>query len=268
MMSNRLKIQMNGEVLEVTLARPAVRNAFDSETIAELTKVFLSAAISEPYTTARVLVLNGEGPSFCSGADLAYMESMAKFSDDENRADADRLFAMFESVLMCAIPVIVIAHGHAMGGALGITACADIALAEVGTQMRFSEVRLGILPAVISPFVLRKMDASWARRWMMTGESFDAEQARAAGLFQFVGSAKVVLKEKEKVITAILEAGPMAVRKTKALLNEIALKNPEEVRRDVTDAIAERRTSVEGREGLGAFLTKRDPSWRGAKASK
>ncbi len=266
-MSDRLKINLNGQVLEVVLSRPAVRNAFDAATVSELTQVFNAAGNDEPYSKARVLVLTGEGPSFCSGADLAYMESMSKFSDEENKTDADRLFGMFDAVSKCAIPVIVVAHGHAMGGALGITACADIAFAETGTQMRFSEVRLGIIPAVISPFVLRKMDPSWARRWMMTGEAFDAEEAQAAGLFQFVGSKVEISNEKAKVIAAILEAGPVAVRKTKALLNDIALKNPSDVRGKVAEAIAERRTSPEGREGFDAFLTKRNPHWRASKVS-
>lgn len=265
-MSDRLKISLNREVLEVVLARPAVRNAFDAQTIAELTEIFYAAGSSGPYATARLLILTGEGPSFCSGADLAYMNSMAKFSDMENRADADRLFAMFDAALECAIPVMVIAHGHAMGGALGITACADFALAESGTLLRFSEVRLGIIPAVISPFVLRRMNPSWARRWMLSGESFSAEQARDAGLFHFVGSAQEVAEEKDRIVRAVLEAGPEAVRKTKALLNDIAFRNPEEVRQDVTEAIAERRTSSEGREGLQAYLGKREPSWRASVA--
>lgn len=258
----RLKVSLENSVLNVVLARPAVRNAFDAETIAELTTVFKGAGVAGEYASARALVLSGEGASFCSGADLGYMQSMAKFSRDENRADAERLFEMFESVRKCLVPVIVHAHGHAMGGAVGITACADVALAENGTQFRFSEVRLGILPAVISPFVLQKMNAQWARRWMITGEMFDAAQAQAAGLIQFVGSKEAVEAEKKKVITALLEAAPEAVRATKALINEIGFEDPLTVRARVTEAIAERRTSQEGQEGLNAFLGKREPSWR------
>ena len=264
----RLRVKLQDQILMVALARPDVRNAFDAETIGELTKIFSGAGVTAEYSTARVLVLTGDGKSFCSGADLAYMESMAGFSKEENKKDADLLFAMFDSVRSCAIPVIVHAHGHAMGGALGIAACADFAFAENGTQMRFSEVRLGILPAVISPFVLQKMDASWARRWMITGEMFDAAQAKAAGLFQFVGTDVEVGVEKAKVITAILEAAPEAVRKTKALLNEIGFSDPRSVRQKVTDAIAEKRTGAEGQEGLKAFLGKREPAWRSAKVTK
>ncbi len=258
----RLKVQLKNGILDVALARPAMRNAFDIVTIEELTGVFNSCGQEGEYQAARALVLSGEGASFCSGADLGYMESMSKFSLEENKKDADRLFAMFESVRACAVPVVVVAHGHAMGGALGIAACADITLAVAGTQMRFSEVRLGILPAVISPFVLQKMNPSWARRWMMTGELFEAEEARAAGLFQFVGSAAEVEAEKKRVLAAILEAAPTAVVKTKALLNEIGFDDPLKVRDQVADAIAERRASEEGREGLSAFLNKREPKWR------
>ena len=258
----RLKVQLTNGILNVVLARPAMRNAFDIVTIEELTGVFTSCGRPGEYHSARALVLSGEGASFCSGADLGYMESMSNFSLEENRKDADRLFAMFESVRACAVPVVVVAHGHAMGGALGIAACADVTLAVTGTQMRFSEVRLGILPAVISPFVLQKMSASWARRWMMTGELFDADQAKAAGLFQFVGSATEVETEKKKVLTAILEAAPMSVVRTKALLNEIGFDDPLKVRDKVAEAIAELRASDEGKEGLSAFLNKREPKWR------
>lgn len=261
----RVQVTTEKNILHVVLARPSMRNAFDLVTIQELTKVFLEAGKAD--ANLRAVVLTGQGASFCSGADLGYMQSMAKFTLDENRADADLLFAMFESVRQCAVPVIVHIHGHAMGGALGITACADITLAENGTQLRFSEVRLGILPAVISSFVLQKMNPSWARRWMITGESFDAEQARAAGLVQFVGTSEEVAKEKEKILTAIREGAPLAVRMTKALINEIGFSDPTDVRGRVTEAIAERRTSPEGQEGLSAFLAKREPSWRTPKTN-
>jgi methylglutaconyl-CoA hydratase len=258
----RIEVIIENHVLHVVLARPSMRNAFDLTTIKELTQVFREAGRSD--ATLRAVVLTGHGASFCSGADLGYMQSMAKFSREENRADADQLFAMFESVRQCSVPVIVHIHGHAMGGAVGITACADIALAERGTLLRFSEVRLGILPAVISSFVLQKMNPSWARRWMITGEGFDADAALAAGLVQFVGTAEEVAKEKDKILNAIREGAPEAVRMTKALINEIGFADPAEVRDRVTEAIAERRTSAEGQEGLSAFLAKREPIWRAA----
>lgn len=263
----RLEVRVEGPVVKVALARPNLRNAFDSGTIGELTKVFRSIGTAGVFSSTQAVVLTGQGPSFCSGADLSYMQSMARFSRDENKADAEHLFEMFQSVKQCLVPVIVHIHGHAMGGAVGITACADIALAERGTQLRFSEVKLGILPAVISPFVLQKMNPLWARRWMMTGEIFDADQAFVAGLVHFVGTSDEIADEKEKAIAAILEAGPEAVRKTKALLNDVGFSSPMQVRAQVTDAIAERRTSAEGQEGLQAFLEKREPSWRAKKGT-
>lgn len=267
-MYTRIKVQFEAAILRVVLARPTVRNAFDAVTIREITQVLKDVGQPGLHADARAVVLTGEGASFCAGADLGYMQSMAKFSRDENKMDANLLFEMFESVRKCAVPVIAHIHGHAMGGAVGITACADIALAETGTQLRFSEVRLGILPAVISPFVLQKMNPLWARRWMLTGEMFDADQAKQAGLVHFVGSAAEVENEKARILAAVFEAAPEAVRKTKQLLAEIGTADPLAVRTQVTEAIAERRTSAEGQEGLTAFLSKREPSWRVNQASK
>lgn len=252
----------NQAVLRVVLSRPDVRNAFDAQTVSELTEVFSKAGREGPYKDARVVLLSGHGKSFCAGADLEYMKAMAKFSHDENRKDGERLFAMFDSVRTCEVPVIVHVHGHAMGGAVGITACADIAFAETGTQFRFSEVRLGIVPAVISPFILSKMSPLWARRWMVTGEIFDADQALKAGLVHFVGLPEEIVREKESIVKAILEAGPDAVKTTKRLLNEIGGQMPSEVKDKVVRVIADVRASLQGQEGLSSFLEKREPSWR------
>lgn len=261
----RLKVDLDRKTLRVVLARPETRNAFDATTIAELTAVFSQAGRGGGWEKAQVVLLSGEGPSFCSGADLGYMKAMAGFSEAENKADAERLFEMFESVRSCAVPVVVHAHGHAMGGALGIAACADIVLAETGTQFRFSEVRLGIIPAVISPFVLARMQVSWARRYMLTGEGFDAMAAREAGLVHFVGAAAEVVKEKDRVVEAFLETGPEAVKTMKALLRKVDGRDALEVRADVTTAIAKARVSTEGQEGLKSFAEKREPAWRAKK---
>lgn len=252
----------NQAVLRVALSRPEVRNAFNAQTISELTEVFSKAGREGPYKDARVVLLSGHGKSFCAGADLEYMKSMANFSHEENRRDGEKLFAMFDAVRTCEVPVIVHLHGHAMGGAVGITACADIALAETGTQFRFSEVRLGIVPAVISSFILSKMSPHWARRWMMTGETFDADAALEAGLVHFAGLPEEVVREKETVVKAILEAGPDAVKTTKRLLNEIYGQTPSQVKAKVVSVIADVRTSSEGQEGLSSFLEKREPMWR------
>jgi methylglutaconyl-CoA hydratase len=197
------------------------------------------------------------------------------YTAEQSRADGENLFRMFDAVRSCELPVIAHVHGHAMGGALGITACADIAFAESGTQFRFSEVRLGIVPAVISSFVLEKMDPIWARRWMMTGELFFADQAMEAGLLHYVGSAEEVIREKELVVNAILDAGPEAVKQTKRLLNFVAdpaidqpnIDHPktEQQKNKQIEVIVKVRASREGQEGLGAFLEKREPDWRSGK---
>ncbi len=255
-------VRSNQAVLRIILARPEVRNAFDAKTIDELTDVFSKAGREGPYRDARVVLLSGHGKSFCAGADLEYMKSMAKYSHDENLNDGKRLFAMFDAVRTCEVPVVVHAHGHAMGGAVGLAACADIAFAETGTEFRFSEVRLGIVPAVISAFVLTKMSPLWARRWMITGELFTAEEALSAGLLHFVGTSEEVVREKEMLVKAILEAGPDAVKTTKRLLNEVGSQSPNQMRAKVVGVIADVRASLEGQEGLAAFLEKRDPAWR------
>lgn len=262
----RLKVSMEGDCLRVVLARPEVRNAFDVQSMQEITLIFSEVGRTGVYKNARAVLLSGEGKSFCAGADLEYMKSMAGFSREQNRQDGENLFQMFQSVRGCEVPVIVHVHGHAMGGALGITACADIAFAETGSQFRFSEVRLGIVPAVISSFVMTRMDPTWARRWMMTGELFFAEQAKTAGLLHFVGSAEEVVREKELVVKALLEAGPEAVKQTKRLLNRTGFAMPDDVRKQLIDVIVDVRASSEGQEGLGAFLEKREPNWRAGKA--
>lgn len=259
---SRIEVTMTQAVLRVVLARPEVRNAFDAQTINELTEVFSKAGREGQYKDARVVLLSGHGKSFCAGADLEYMKSMARFSHEENRKDGERLFAMFDAVRTCEVPVIVHVHGHAMGGAVGITACADVAFAETGTQFRFSEVRLGIVPAVISSFVLGKMSLNWARRWMITGEMFEAAEAKTAGLVHYVGTAEEIVKEKDMLVKALLEAGPDAVKTTKRLLNEISGQAPAAVRAKTVGVIADVRASAEGQEGLESFLEKRDPSWR------
>lgn len=260
----RIKIlkKNDGLLVNVALARPEVRNAFDAQTIRELTTVFSAVGRETEFEKTAVVLLTGEGKSFCAGADLEYMKSVAKFGEKENREDAELLFAMFQAISTCKVPVISRVHGHVMGGGLGLVACSDIAFADEDTAFRFSEVRLGILPAVISPFVLAKVSPLWARRWMLTGETFLAEHARHAGLLHFVGNKMDVDSQCDRAIKAVLEAAPGAVAKTKVLLGKIDRRQPLEVKDIVIAAIAEARSSAEGQEGLGSFLEKREPTWR------
>jgi methylglutaconyl-CoA hydratase len=231
----------------VTLARPERRNAFDAALIAELADAFADVG------DVRAVVLAGEGPSFCAGADVEWMRASADLSYEENVEDALRLRAMLEAIDSCPAPVVALVHGHALGGGAGLVACADVAIAEAETVFAFSEVKLGIVPAVISPFALAKIGPGAARRYFVTGERFDAWNALWMGLVQEV----TVEPERalEDVLRELATAGPEATRAAKELAR--AALPPEETAR----RIAERRTSAEGQEGLRAFLERRRPSW-------
>jgi methylglutaconyl-CoA hydratase len=237
----------DGPVLHVTLARPATRNAFDDETVAEL------AAAFEDVADARAVVLGGEGPSFSAGADVDWMRRTGGLSEADNRTSARAMRAMFEAIDGCPAPVVVAAHGHALGGGAGLVACADVALAHRDTAFGFSEVRLGVVPAVISPFVLRAIGERQARRWFVTGERFDAETALRIGLVHEV--VDDVDEAVGHVVAALLAAAPGAARAAK----RIALDHPDGPTTELL--IARARAGAEGQEGLAAFLERRLPSW-------
>jgi methylglutaconyl-CoA hydratase len=242
-----LEVERDGSVLRITLARPDRRNAFDAALIAELAEAFVDVG------RARAVLLAGEGPSFCAGADVDWMRASAGLSFDENVADANALRRLFEAIDSCPAPVVARVQGHALGGGAGLVATADIAIAASGTVFAFSEVRLGIIPAVISPFVLPKIGPGAARRYFVTGERFDADTALRIGLVHEV--APDLDAAVERVLGEVLSAGPHAARWAKRLVRERP-DGPETAR-----WIAERRTSEEGQEGLKAFLEKRRPRW-------
>ena len=245
-----LRIERDGDVLRVTLARPDRRNAFDAELIAELASAFVDVG------RARAVVLAGEGPSFCAGADVEWMRSSVDLTYDENVADALGLRRMLEAVDGCPAPVICRVQGHALGGGAGLVACADIVLAAPDAVFAFSEAKLGIVPAVISPFALAKIGPSWARRLFPTGERFGAELALRIGLVHEL--AEDLDAAVERVVAELRSAGPRAARAAKRLVLDAPLDGLETARR-----IAERRTSDEGQEGLRAFLERRRPDWSG-----
>jgi methylglutaconyl-CoA hydratase len=242
-----LKVERDGDVLRVTLARPDQRNAFDAALIAELAEAFVDVG------RARAVVLAGEGASFCAGADVDWMRSSVDLSFDENVADANALRRMLEAIDRCPAPVVARVQGHALGGGAGLVAAADIAIASADTQFAFSEVKLGIIPAVISPFALAKIGPGAARRYFLTGERFDAQAALRIGLVHEV--AADLDAAVDRVVGELLSAGPTAVRWAKRLIQERP-DGPETAR-----WIAERRTTDEGQEGLRAFLEKRRPDW-------
>jgi methylglutaconyl-CoA hydratase len=241
-----LRVDRDGHVLRVTLARPERRNAFDAALIAELHEAFADVG------DARAVVLSGEGPSFCAGADVEWQRSSIDLTYDENVEDAMRLYRMLEAIDACPAPVVCLAHGFTLGGGSGLVACADIAVSAPDATFGFTEVRLGIIPAVISPFVLPKIGSA-ARRYFLTGERFGAEVALRIGLVHEVaedGTAAV-----EGIVEALLAGGPEAVREAKRLVRE----RPTGI--ETAQIAAARRTSSEGQDGLRAFLDKRPPGW-------
>jgi methylglutaconyl-CoA hydratase len=243
-----LRVERDGSILRVTLARPDRRNAFDADLIRELAEAFVDVG------RARAVVLAGEGASFSAGADVDWMRSSVELSHDENVADANALRRMLEAIDACPAPVVARVQGHALGGGCGLVAAADIAIAGQDAVFAFSEVKLGIIPAVISPFALAKIGASAARRYFVTGEGFDAQTALRIGLVHEV--TEDLDAAVDGVLAELLSAGPQAARWAKRLVRERP-DGPETAR-----WIAERRASDEGQEGLRAFLEKRKPTWR------
>jgi methylglutaconyl-CoA hydratase len=241
-----LRVERDGLVLRVTLAKPDRRNAFDAALIAELTDAFADVG------DARAVILAGEGPSFCAGADVEWQRSSIDLSYDENVEDAMRLCRMLEAIDSCAAPVVCCVHGYALGGGSGLVACADIAVARPDAVFGFSEVRLGIIPAVISPFVLAKIGAA-ARRYFVTGERFTAEVALGIGLVDEV--SEDADETADALVQDILLGGPQAVREAKRLVREA----PTGI--ETARIAAARRTSEEGQDGLRAFLERRRPGW-------
>ena len=248
-----LRVERDGHVLRVTLARPERRNAFDAALIAELAEAFADVG------DARAVVLAGEGESFCAGADVEWQRASIDLSYDENVEDALRLYRMLEAIDSCPAPVVARVQGFALGGGSGVVACADVAVAAEDAVFGFSEVKLGIIPAVISPFVLDKIGPGAARRYFLTGERFDARSALRIGLVHEV--AADLDGAVEAAVREVVDAGPEAVRAAKQLIRE-------RPRGEATARIAAtRRTSDEGQDGLRAFLEKRAPAWRSASSS-
>jgi methylglutaconyl-CoA hydratase len=253
-----LRLETYGPVARVALSRPEVRNAFDDVLIEELTRAFREAGED---AAVRVVVLSGDGASFCAGADVGWMRKAGGYSRAENEADAEKMAKMLRGIDACPKPVVALAHGAAIGGGVGLVAAADIALAAEGTVFSLAEVKLGILPSVISPYVLRAIGPRAARELFLTGERFDAAEAFRIGLVHRVVPAGELEQAGRRKIAALLSSGPEAVGVAKRLIEEVAGKTPEEAMPLTVRTIAERRASAEAKEGLTAFLEKRKPSW-------
>ena len=251
-MSNAVSTTRDGDVLRVTLTRPDRRNAFDAATIDQLTAAFSDVG------DARVVLLSGEGPSFSAGADLDWMRASVDLDAEANRVEGLRLATLFSTIDACPAPVVAAVHGHALGGGAGLVATVDIAVAQTDTMFGFTEVRIGLIPATISPYVIDRIGTTAARRYLLTAELFDAAEAQRIGLISAV--ADDAAAEAERLVETLLTVGPDAVRITKQLVRE--RPSNEELAR----LISEVRASAEGQAGLQAFLAREDPPWRSARS--
>ncbi len=251
----------DGVVARVTLNRPEARNAFDAALIAELRACFGGLARDDP-ARLRAVVLAGTGPAFCAGADIAWMRASMALDVEGNEQDAMAMADMFEAIDTCPVPVIARVHGAVLGGGIGLCAVSDIVIAESGSRFGFTEARLGILPAVISPFVVAKIGESEARALFPTGRRFDAIRAQRIGLVHEVVEGDAALDAAvDASIAEVLAAGPTAARAAKAIVREIRGLGHGSAKWHTARVIARQRTSAEADEGFRAFDEKRRPAW-------
>ncbi len=257
-----LRVHRQGIAAYVTLARPDVHNAFNEDLIAELHQVFtLLSANAENDQTVRAVVLQGEGRSFCAGADLNWMRASLERTHEENVADALRMADMFRAIDRCPIPVIGRIQGAALGGGCGLAAVCDIVIAAEDARFGFTEARLGIAPAVISPFAVRKIGESHARALFMTAERFDAARALAIGLAHRVVPANELDEAVAAALAALAQSGPEAARAAKRMAVTVGRLPDDEARLLTANTIADLRVSPQGQEGIRAFLEKRKAGW-------
>lgn len=260
-MSDNLTVSMDGRgVATVTLNRPEVHNAFNNALIAELRSTFVDL---DRNPTVRVIMLTGAGKSFSAGADLNWMKQSATFTAEENQEDAMRLSDMLSTINTCSKPTLAFVNGTAFGGGVGLTSCCDIAVALSTAVFSLSEVKLGLTPATISPYVVRAIGERAARRYFLTAERFDGIEAKRIGLVHEIAhtpeEAQMII---EGLIGYLLDGGPIAQTASKSLIRMVAdTEITDGLRKKTADHIAERRTSDEGQEGLSAFLEKRKPNW-------
>jgi methylglutaconyl-CoA hydratase len=258
-MSDSLTLHRDGAVARLRLERPEVHNAFDAALIAALTDALVSLG-TDPQV--RVVVLEGAGASFSAGADLNWMRGMAAASEADNRDDALALARLLRILDTLPKPTIARVHGAAFGGGVGLVAACDIAIAATEAKFGLTESRLGLLPAVISPYVIAAIGTRQARRWFATAETFDAEEARRIGLLHDVVNATALDSAVQRQVELLLKAGPIAAASAKALVREVAAAtNAEAIDQANAALIARLRVSPEGQEGIGAFLEKRKPAW-------
>ncbi len=253
-----LLLEHEAAVTTVTLNRPELHNAFNETMVAELSQVF--SFLNHDGET-RVVVLTGAGKSFCAGADLNWMKKIAGFTKKKNLADSEKFHQMLTAVFRCSKPVLAYVHGSTLGGGTGLVAAVDIALAEDDAVFGFSEVRLGLIPAVVSPWVIRKIGEKNAREYFLTGERFSAAKAQEMGLIQYHGASDVVREKLNEKIQMLKQGAPGALAECKRLIEINSSSRLEKLGPITATMIAKRRASAEGQEGIVAFLTKKKPNW-------
>ena len=259
-MTDHLLYKTANGIATITLNRPEVHNAFNEQVIGDLTDLCRRAGEDK---NVRAVVLRGNGKSFCAGGDLNWMRKSADYTHQENVDDAMRLGRLLKTLNLLPKPTIALVHGNVFGGGVGLTACCDIAIAEEGTQFCLSEVRIGLIPSIIAPYVINAMGERMARRYFMTAERFDAETAHRIGFVHEVAPAGGLDAAADKIIKALLEGAPGAQARGKKLMMElIGRPIDDEIIKLTVTQIAEARASEEGKEGLSAFLNKTEPAWR------
>jgi methylglutaconyl-CoA hydratase len=241
-------------VKEVWLNRPELHNAFNAELIEEMISLF------EGFKDERLIILSGKGTSFCAGADLNWMKAMKNYSKEENFRDSKRLAKMFSVINECDVPVLGRVNGHALGGGVGLVSVCDFVIANQEATMGFTEVRLGLIPAVISPYCISKVGESNARAWMLSGERFSSEEAKRMGLVHEVCSLNDLDMKVEEYKKKFLAAGPEAAKEAKRLIKGV-MKNLKASEDYTCQMITDRRVSAEGQEGMRALLEKDKPQW-------
>jgi methylglutaconyl-CoA hydratase len=256
-----IEFSIQEKIASISLNRPEVRNAFNDTMIKEFTEIL--DELDTKNEDIRTLILRGNGKVFSAGADLNWMKSMMNYSHEENVEDSRQLYQLFEKIYNLSMPVVTLVHGASIGGANGIIAASDIVLAENNTQFRFSEVKIGLVPATIAPFVVQRAGNHAAKYYMLTGKNFTTKDALRIGLIDSAGNRESIDTELDLLIKEFQKNSPVAVRETKKLLNKIDQYMFGETVKDLSvETISNARVSEEGQEGMKAFLEKREPYWK------
>jgi methylglutaconyl-CoA hydratase len=259
MVYQTLLLHIENQVATVTLNRPDVRNAFNETTIAEVTQAFREVGQNGEI---RAIVFAANGPAFCAGADLNWMKKMAGYTHDENRADAAQLAEMLRTIYTCSKPVVAKVQGDCYAGGMGLVAACDIALSSEATNFCLSEVKLGLIPATISPYVIKAMGENAARRYFLTAERFSAQEALNIGFVHAVVAADALDAAVADIVKALVSNSPNAVKEAKRLVQDVAGQPlSDALIADTAERIADIRSSEEGKEGVRSFLEKRKPNW-------